>query len=103
MPRYQATKEGMMKGYWRIVDTETSQTVRSGLVSGKAAKEIAFDMSTREETMTMTVEDVEMTLVIDRRFKDLEFEQQAFVRRMMRQGRLVLDNGIVKEVANGNA
>lgn len=43
--RYQATREGMMKGYIKIVDTwNGNSTVKSGLTNMKAAKEIAENM-----------------------------------------------------------
>lgn len=45
---YTATKEGMLKGYWRIVN-ESGETVRSGLVSAKAAKEIAAQLTAQSK------------------------------------------------------
>lgn len=39
--RYIATNKGMMKGYWKVMDTETNQTVQSGIRSKEVAQEQA--------------------------------------------------------------
>jgi hypothetical protein len=39
--RYIATNKGMMKGYWKVLDTQTNQAVQSGIRSKEVAQEQA--------------------------------------------------------------
>jgi len=43
--RFVASNEGMAKGYWKIIDTQTGNTVESGLTSKSAADKIARSMT----------------------------------------------------------
>lgn len=45
--RYQVTNKGMMKGYYKIVDVYTGDTVQSGFTSKRAAMEVAYNLSMR--------------------------------------------------------
>lgn len=46
--RFQATKEGMTKGFTKIVDSLTGQIIRTGKYSLKVAHEIAKEMSAKD-------------------------------------------------------
>ena len=39
--RYIATKQNMMKGYWKVMDTKTGETVQSGIQTKSVAQGIA--------------------------------------------------------------
>jgi hypothetical protein len=47
MARYAASKEGMSKGYWKIVDTTTGNAVESGMRSKAATVAQAAILSSR--------------------------------------------------------
>jgi hypothetical protein len=47
--RYAVSNEGMAKGYWKIVDTTTGNTVKSGRQSKAATADEAARMNAREE------------------------------------------------------
>ena len=49
---YSATKSEMKRGYWKIVDTETGETVRSGLSTATGAETIAAEMNARDNMLT---------------------------------------------------
>jgi hypothetical protein len=42
---YSATKEGMKHGYWKIINFETGETVRSGISSAAIADKIAESLN----------------------------------------------------------
>lgn len=44
-PRFVATSQGMKRGYWRVVDTATGQTVRSGFSSKAVAQQVANSLN----------------------------------------------------------
>lgn len=46
-PRFQASQEGMQKGYWGVIDTQTKQIVRAGFSTKAGAQYAAAQCNAR--------------------------------------------------------
>lgn len=57
--RYEVSNEGMMKGMWKVVDTKTGKTVKSGL-SSKAGAQSEADASNRHPDAGISGSDIKL-------------------------------------------